>query len=154
MNSAAPSFISSVIGQGSDSLLRELINYELLRALSSSAGTEANLQFMDRSMQRVLRDMLATDAGLQKLQALVNSTKNTSDEFVRQSAFENIYGTTFTKWMETKAINWIKEALGIPNFQGARLAELKSPTAKVQIDRGSKQMVKNRGSRLERVFYV
>jgi hypothetical protein len=140
--------------QGSNSLLKEIINYELLRALSSGSGAEASLQIMDSGMQRVLRDLLATDAGLQKIQDLVDSSKNTSDDSVRQSAFERVYGTSFTRWMETKAITWVKEALGIPNFQSGRLAAPKSSTTKIQPEKAPTQVNKNTKSLRDRAFHV
>ena len=132
MNSAAPSFVNSIMAQGSDSLLKEVINFEILRALSSTLGSETNQQIMDSTMQRVLRDMLATDAGLQKLEMLVDSTKNTSDDFVRQGAFERIYGTSFSRWVESKAITWVKEALGIPNFKSSSLTEPKPASTEIR----------------------
>jgi hypothetical protein len=154
LNSAAPGFVTSIMDQGSNSLLKEIINFELLRALSSGSGSEASLQIMGSSMQRVLRDLLATDAGLQKLQDLVDSSKNTSDDSVRQSAFERVYGTSFTRWMETKAITWVKEALGIPNFQSGRLAAPKSSTTKVQPEKATGGLLKITRSWRDRAFHV
>jgi hypothetical protein len=116
VNSAAPGFITSLMGQDSNTLLTQIINYEMLRTLTSSTDPEAKIALMDSSVQRVLRDMLATDAGMQKLGELVMATKNMSDELARQSAFESVYGTSFNQWVETKAITWVKEALGIPRY--------------------------------------
>jgi predicted outer membrane repeat protein len=126
MNSAAPNFVTSIMEQGSSSLLEELINFELLRALSSSTGAEASLPIMDSSLPRVLRDILVVDAGWQKLQELVESTMGTSDHLVRQIAFERIYGRSFSSWIEERAIVWVKGALGIPSFQNGRLAAPKT----------------------------
>jgi hypothetical protein len=101
-----------------------------------------------------LRDILATDGGLLKLQDLVKAAQNNAGEMAQQRSFEEIYGISFNQWLENKAITSKKEALGIPNFQSGRLAEPKFSIPKDQINTGSKQRINKRGSLQERVFHV
>jgi hypothetical protein len=83
---------------------------------------------MDSTMQRILRDILATDGGLSKLEELVKAVGNNPSELARQRAFERIYGISFNQWVEDKAIVWMKEALGIPYLL----------TSKNQLDGGAR----------------
>jgi predicted outer membrane repeat protein len=111
---AAPALISSLETQDSNTLLEDLIDYEVLRAFAASTGSAANPLLMDSTMQRILRDILAIDGGLSKLEELVKAVGNNPSELARQRAFERIYGISFNQWVEDKAIVWMKEALGIP----------------------------------------
>jgi hypothetical protein len=130
---AAPALISSLETQDSNTLLEDLIDYEVLRAFAASTGSAANPLLMDSTMQRILRDILAIDGGLSKLEELVKAVGNNPSELARQRAFERIYGISFNQWVEDKAIVWMKEALGIPYLL----------TSKNQLDGGARKMLKN-----------
>jgi len=82
------------------------------------------------------------------------ATKNMSDELARQSAFEAVYGTTFNQWVETKAITWVKEALGIPSYQSGRMALPKSSISKISIDKTAVRKNRNTRSLKDRALNV
>jgi len=151
---AAPAVISSIGEQDSNALLQEIIDYEVSRTFVSSVDFEADLHLMDKSARRILRDVLATDGGLLKLQELIKASEENPDDKAQQSSFERVYGLTFNRWVESKGVEWMKEALGVPDSQVKPMDEPKYSILKNPVDSSSNQKAKNRGSLRERVFHV
>jgi hypothetical protein len=108
-----------------------MINFELAnqlvvnkdsKALVSTSDSGVTVQIMDESLLMIMMEILENDGGALKLQALVTAAQKSDNELIQEYIFRDIYGISFSQWMETIATPRIQAALGVINFPTGRLA--------------------------------